>query len=137
LINLEIQTDDIWAAIFQMNVKKAAGSERMNFKAIRYLSGWDRKSIVALVQTAIRLGQHLKEWMRVSGVVISKPGKPKEYLAKASRVIALRNYIGKSVSKLVVTKITDNCERKLLLDDCRHRCNKQRLAVRTVGRWYG
>jgi hypothetical protein len=70
---------------------KAAGPDRINFKAIRLLWGWDEKTVVALVKTAIRLGHHLKEWKTATGVLIPKPGKSDYYLAKAYRLITLQS----------------------------------------------
>jgi hypothetical protein len=97
--HLEIKEEQVKEAIYTQSIKKALGPDKINFKIISLVWKWDAKRIVALVGSTIRLGHHLKEWKIVTGVVIPKPGKPDYSQAKAYRVIALENSLGKSGRK--------------------------------------
>jgi hypothetical protein len=132
--HLEIRREEVNAAIFEQSVKKAAGPDRINFKAIRLLWGWDEERVVALVKTAIRLGHHPKELKTATGVVIPKPAKSHYHLPKAYRVVEVQNCLGKVIEKVVATKIADDCERKHLLHDGQFGCRKRRSAIDAVGR---
>jgi hypothetical protein len=131
---LEIGRGQVYTAIFEQSVKNAAGPDRINFKAIRLLWGWDEERVVALVKTTIRCGHHPKEWKIATGVVIPKQGKSDYDLAKAYRVITLQNCLGKVVEKVVATKIADTYVRKHLLHNGQFGGRKRRSAIDAVGR---
>jgi ribonuclease HI len=129
-----IGEDEVKAAVFSQSTRKAPGPDKIGFQAIRLLWNWDKERVVRLVRSAIRLGYHPKEWKTVTGVVIPKPGKDDYHLAKAYRVIALENCLGKVVEKVVATVIADKCEREELLHDGQFGCRKRRSAIDAVGR---
>jgi len=130
----KITDEDIQVALFDQSVKKAAGPDRLGFKAIRLLWEWDALRIIAIIKMTFRLGIHPRVWKEAKGVVISKPNKPDYGVAKAYRVITLLNCLGKVVEKVAANAIADECERRQLLHDGQFRCRKRRSAIVAVGR---
>jgi len=129
-----ITEEDIRRAVFDQLVKKAPGPDRLGFKAIRLLWEWDAPRIIAIVKMSFRLGIHPRAWKEAKGVVILKLNKPDYGVAKAYRVIALLNCLGKVVEKVAANAIADECERRQLLHDGQFGCRKRRSAIDAVGR---
>jgi len=72
----------------------------MGAEVVKLLWNWDPRRITALTRGAIRTGYHPHAWRTARGIVIPKPGKPDYSKARAYRVIALLNSLGKVVEKV-------------------------------------
>ena len=57
-----ITEDMISYALLSQSVIKAPGPNKINFQIFRMIWSWDKLQITHLVQHAIRLGYHPKEW---------------------------------------------------------------------------
>ena len=67
-------------------------------------------------------------------MVIPKPNKPDDTVAKAYRVITLLNCLGNVVEKVAGKAIAEQCDRRQLLHDGQFGCRKRRSAIGAVGR---
>ena len=94
-------------AIAGMSNKSAPGEDRMGAEVVKLLWDWDPSRITALARGAIRTGYHPHAW----GIVIPKPGKPDYSKARAYRVIALLNSLGKEVEKVAAQTPSTRCQR--------------------------
>jgi hypothetical protein len=92
-------------AIFTQSVRKAAGLDRLNFRAIRLLWSWDSRRVTALVRACIRKGAH--PWKVAKGVLLKKPNKPDREKVKSYRTISLLSCLGKVVEKVMADEIAD------------------------------
>ena len=108
----KISEGEVQEAIFGQSTGKSPGPDRLSFKAIRMLWEWDPDRITALVRAAVRTGVQPAAWKKTRAVVIPKPSKPDYRKAKAYRVIALLNCLGKVVEKVVATRISNFVEEK-------------------------
>jgi len=130
----KITDEDIREALFNQSVQKAPGPDRLGFKVIRLLWGWDSQRIINIVKASFRLGVHPRVWKGAKGVVIPKPNKPDYRVAKAYRVITLLNCLGKVVEKVAANIMAEECEWRRLLHDGQFGCRKRRSAIDVVGR---
>jgi hypothetical protein len=55
-----ITEEDIEKALYEQSVKKAPGSDKLNFKALCLLWSWDKARIQALILQCFNQGLHLK-----------------------------------------------------------------------------
>jgi hypothetical protein len=99
-------------ALFGQAVQKAPGPDRLNFKALQLLWGWDEAWIIALVQQCFQLGIHPQLWKTARGILLKKPGKKSEeyLLIRVYRVISLLNSLEKIVEKIAAEAIVKHCE---------------------------
>ena len=116
-------------AVFSQSVKKAPGSDKLSFGAIRVLRKWNRMRIVGLTKAAVRTARHPDVWKRASGMVIRKPGKEDYTKLKSYRTISLLSCVGKLVEKLVAELLSDEAERRALLSDGQFGSRKKRSAI--------
>jgi ribonuclease HI len=107
-----ITEDEVHEAIHNQSTTKSPGPDRLSFKAIRILWEWEPERVTALVRAAVRTGTQPTAWKNTRAVVIPKPGKPDYRKAKAYRVIALLNCLGKVVEKVVATRISNFVEER-------------------------
>jgi hypothetical protein len=98
--------------LFGQAVQKALGLDRLNFKALWLLWGWDEARIIALVWQCFQLGIHPQLWKTARGILLKKSGKkPEEYsLVRVYRVISLLNSLEKVVEKITAEAIAKHCE---------------------------
>lgn len=101
---------EVQEALFAQSIKKAAGIDKLGFRALRLLWSWDSDRVVALVQGCISLGYHPRVWKTAKGILLRKQGKPTYAVAKAYRVISLLSCLGKIVEKVAATWIASYCE---------------------------
>ena len=66
--------------------------------------------MTSIVQQAIRLGYHPKEWKKTQGILLEKGGKRDFGLVRSYQVISLLNCMGKAVEKVVANQLSDYCE---------------------------
>ena len=99
-------------ALFSQAVQKALGSDRLNFKTLQLLQGWDEAQIIALIWQCFQLGIHLQSWKTAQGILLKKPDKKsKKYLLiRAYRVISLLNSLKKVVKKIAAEAIIKHCK---------------------------
>lgn len=93
---------------------------------------WDKLQITNLVQQAIRLGYHPKEWKKGRGILLEKGGKRNLGLVRSYRVISLLNCLGKVVEKLVAEQLALYCEVYSKLHPGQMRARKKRSAIDAV-----
>jgi len=106
----QINQQRVGNAIAGMSNKSAPGEDRMGAEVVKLLWDWDPRRITALTRGAIRTGYHPRAWKTARGIVIPKPGKPDYSKARAYRVIALLNSLGKVVEKVAADIIADSLD---------------------------
>jgi hypothetical protein len=132
---VELITDQaIQNALFSQSLKKAPGSDRLNFKAIRLLWDWDQERVTALVRHCFRLGYQPNRWKIARGILLRKPNKPNYILAKHYRIISLLNCLGKVVERVAAEVLSKQCERFELLHNGQFGCRKSRSATDAVAK---
>lgn len=62
-------------ALMSQSATKAPGPDKINFRILRMIWDWDKVRITSIVQQAIRLGYHPKEWKKARGILLEKYGK--------------------------------------------------------------
>jgi ribonuclease HI len=121
-------------ALFSQATRKSPGVDRLNFKALRLLWGWDSARIVALARQCLRLGAHPHAWKTAKGIILRKPNKLRSQwgLVRSYRVISLLNCMGKVVEKLVAEAIAEHCEATGALHQGQMGGRRRRSAVDAV-----
>ena len=127
-----IDEEMVKQSLFHQAVQKAPGIEKLNFRALRLLWGWDSPQIVALARQCFRLGIHPQAWKTAKGILLRKPNKPNYTLVKAYRVISLLNCLGKVVEKIAAEAISHHCEATKSLHLGQMGSRKQRCAIDAV-----
>ena len=85
-----------------------------------------------MVQQAIRLGYHPREWKRARGILHEKGGKQDLTLVKSYRVISLLNCMGKLVEKVIAEQLSQFSENFLKLHQGQMGARKERCAIDIV-----
>ena len=93
---------------------------------------WDKSQITRLVQHAIRLGYHPKEWKKARGILLEKVGKRDYGLVRSYRVISLLNCMGKVIEKVVAEQLSQYCESYSKLHPGQMSGRKERSAIDAV-----
>lgn len=85
-----------------------------------------------MVQQAIRLGYHPREWKLARGILLEKGGKRDLTLVKSYRVIILLNCMGKVLEKVVAEQLSCFSEIFLKLHQGQMGARKERCAIDAV-----
>jgi len=93
---------------------------------------WDPERIAGLVRACVQLGFHPSHWKTAKGIVIPKPRKPGYRQARAHRVIALLDSMGKLVEKTAAHLIADQLERSRAPHDGQYGCRRRRSCFDAV-----
>jgi ribonuclease HI len=128
----KVTIEVVQRALFSQAVQKAPGVDRLNFRALRLLWGWDSPRIIALARQCFRLGVHPRAWKTAKGILLQKPRKADYSLVKAYRVISLLNCLGKVVEKIAAEAIAKHCEETQTLHQGQMGCRKHRSAIDAV-----
>lgn len=91
----------VWKAFMVQSTQKALGPDKIKFGILRLIWSWEAEHMTQMVQQAVRLGYHPREWKRAHGILLEKGGKRDLTLVKSYRVISLLNCMGKILEKLV------------------------------------
>ena len=127
-----ITEEKIYLALVTQAIAKAPGPNKINFRILRMIWDWDKERIISMVQQAIRLGYHPKEWEKSRGILLEKGGKRDLSLVRSYRVISLLNCMGKVVEKVVANQLSDYCETFSKLHPGQMGTRKERSAIDTV-----
>jgi len=112
--------------------RKAPGSDKLSFGAIRLLWKWNRMRLVGLMKAAVQTGRHPAVWKRASRMVIQKPGNENYMKLKSYRTISLLSCMGKVVEKVVAELLSDEAGRGALLSNGQFVSRKKRSAINTA-----
>jgi hypothetical protein len=116
-------------ALHSQSVKIARGPDRLCFAALQLLWKSDKERIVRLTRAAIGLGKHPALWKPASRVVIHKPGNDDYPKLKAYRSMSLHSCMGKVVENVVPELLSEEDERRGLLNDGQFGSRKGRSAI--------
>lgn len=132
IAHITVTEDTVSQALFGQLATKAPGPNKINFQILRMIWSWDKLEITRLVQHAIRLGYHPKEWKKARGILLEKPGKRDYGLVRSYRVISLLNCMGKLIEKVVVEQLSQYCEDYSKLHPGQMGGRKKRSAIDAV-----
>ena len=65
-----ITKEKVYLALITQAIAKAPESNKINFRILRMIWDWDKERIISIVQQAIRLGYHPKEWKKARGILL-------------------------------------------------------------------
>jgi hypothetical protein len=119
-------------ALHSQSVKKAPSPDKFTLIAIRMLWKWNNERILSLGKVAIRMGRNPGAWKRTSEVDIRKPGKDHYTKLKAHRTLLLFSCIRRVVEKVAAELLSEDAERKGLLNDEQFGSRKSWSAIDAV-----
>lgn len=85
-----------------------------------------------MIQQAIRLRYHPKEWKRVRDILLKKVGKRDLTLVKSYRIISLLNCMDKVLEKVIAEQLSQLLENFLKLHQGQMGARKERCAIDAV-----
>lgn len=85
-----------------------------------------------MVQQAIWLGYHPREWKRAHGILLKKRGKRDLTLVKSYRVITLLNFMGKLVEKVIAEQLSQFSDNFLKLHQVQMGARNEKCAIDAV-----
>lgn len=72
IAHMEVTQSAIACALMSQSASKAPGPDRINFRILRMIWSWNKTRITTMVQQAIRLGHHPRQWKKARGILLEK-----------------------------------------------------------------
>jgi hypothetical protein len=88
--------------------KSMPGPLGHNYKLVKWAFTANPTCLQALFEACLQWGHHPKEWKSATIMVIPKPGKEDYSLPKAYRLVALLEWLGKLLEKIITKQLTYN-----------------------------
>lgn len=127
-----VTEEKIFHALMSQSATKAPGPDKINFRILRMIWDWDKVRMTSMVQQAIRLGYHPREWKKARGTLLEKGGKRDFGLVRSYRVISLLNCMGKVVEKVVAEQLAQYCETYSKLHPGQMGARKEKSAIDAI-----
>ena len=96
--------EDLEHTLKKLNYKSTPGEDTIPYTAIKELPTKAKDHLLLIYNTCFARGYFLKAWKTATGKMALKPNKPKENPG-SYRPISLLNCLGKTVEKLIATRI--------------------------------
>ena len=132
IANKGITEEKVYLALVTQAIAKALRPNKINFRILRMIWDWDKERIISMVDQAIRLGYHPKEWKKAREILLEKGRKRDLSLVRSYRVISLLNCMGKVVEKVVANQLLDYCKTYIKLYSGQMGARKKRSAINMV-----
>jgi len=101
----ELTIEKLEKVIFSSSIKKAAGSDRIDFLIIQKAYSTIPELFFQLYYKLIKLGFHPTCWKELIDVVIKKLNKDDYSDSKSYRIISLLNYLDKISEKIIAERL--------------------------------
>jgi hypothetical protein len=119
----------VYNAIFNSLPKSTLGTDRLSFAILRRAYNTESKIFYLLYRALFAAGYHPKGWREAIGVILPKANKKDYSLPKAYRVISLLNCLGKTLKKVLATRLSYLAETGDLLQETQIGGRKQKSAL--------
>ena len=106
MAHIKVTEETVSQALMTQAAIKALGPDKINFRILQMIWGWDKLRITNMIYHAIRLGYHPVEWKKAQGILLQKGGKRDFGFVRSYRVISLLNCMGKVVENVVAKELS-------------------------------